>query len=107
MAPATDRWYNPELMSRVLNETGYCTKSCPQHGRSHRNRLVVAAAVCWLGTMGVAFGQTWSRSWGVNQYVRVLIADPVTPATLYAGGVNDASYPDSGVFKTIDGGVTW
>src|SRR5438067_2237709 len=74
---------------------------------SRRRRLFVAAALYFLANTGVAFGQSWTRAWIIMQHVRVLVANPVTPTTLYAGLVNDSTYPYSGVFKSIDGGNTW
>src|SRR5690348_5607110 len=93
-------------MPKVLNQTVYWIRSYLRVLHNQWSRLLAVAALAWL-SMGMAAGQTWTRDWSVTQYVRTLLADPVTPTTLYAGLVNDASYPYSGVAKTIDGGNTW
>ena len=83
------------------------------------NALVVnpaTPATLYAGTDGDGIfkstdgGVTWrARSTGLtNPRVTTLVIDPSTPATLYAG-TEPAQAPteDGGVFKSVDGGVTW
>ena len=55
-------------------------------------------------------GRSWKRAGleKTSNIHRVLI-DPEHPNTVYAGAIGNpyAPHPDRGVFKTIDGGITW
>jgi len=58
----------------------------------------------------VAFGQdaAWNNSGPVGSYTKVVAVDPMTTSTIYFGGIeDDPSHPYWGVYKSMDGGVTW
>jgi len=46
-------------------------------------------------------GWTWLGPGNIGGRVRAIVAHPIVPGTLWAGGV------DGGVWKTVDGGASW
>ena len=105
--PVTYRGTNP-TGSRPLDTSKYVAalpalkvmptiSSASRTISSSSSNLSVAPAAA-----GAALG-TWTNVGPNNQggRTRALLIDPVTPATLYAGGV------DGGVWKSLDGGANW
>ncbi len=63
---------------------------------------MIALFAMLLVGRNVGLGDSWSA---VNtglpaKDIRVLVTDPVNPATVYAGGTD-------GLFKSVDGGTNW
>jgi len=50
-------------------------------------------------------GDTWQKISEIQAYVYYLLIDPQQPATMYAS--DSWVYPDYGIWKSANGGVTW
>jgi photosystem II stability/assembly factor-like uncharacterized protein len=85
---------------------------------THRGVTTIAVApsssdILYVGTsFGVVTstdgGESWRESWTEDDpYVTSLAIDPSNPLVAYSGVCCPGELPDSQLYKTIDGGVTW
>jgi photosystem II stability/assembly factor-like uncharacterized protein len=54
-------------------------------------------------------GTNWnSTAWGVPDVdLTTLAIDPQKPRTIYAGSAHGEDFPTGGIFKSVDGGISW
>ena len=82
-----------------------------------RNGVVYAGICAMNGTNAVYKSSDAAATWkvcfshppsgGSYSEICALAIDPVTPTTLYVGLNSQSDAPDSGVYKSTDGGATW